>query len=74
MNTNLPEGIGPHEGRELELMQAGAKDLALFVELKPDGFESFVEQSAFALVATARLKNRRAAAVSRFSDSMNSRV
>jgi hypothetical protein len=50
MNTNLPEGVGPHEGREFELMQAGVKDLALFVELKPDGLESFVEQSEFAAV------------------------
>lgn len=50
MNTKLPEGIGPHEGREFELMQDGAKDLALFVELKPDGFESFVEQSSFAAI------------------------
>lgn len=28
----LPEGIGPHEGRELELMLAGKKPLAMFSE------------------------------------------
>jgi hypothetical protein len=27
-----PEGIGPHEGRELELMLAGKKPLAMFYE------------------------------------------
>ena len=28
----FPEGIGPHEGRELELMLAGKKPLAMFYE------------------------------------------
>jgi hypothetical protein len=28
----LPEGVGPHEGRELELMLAGKKPLAMFSE------------------------------------------
>ena len=28
----LPEGIGPHKGRELELMLAGKKPLAMFYE------------------------------------------
>jgi hypothetical protein len=33
----LPEGIGPHEGRELELMLAGKKPLAMFNDdLPPD--------------------------------------
>jgi len=29
----LPPGFGPHEGREIGLMRAGAKRLALFVEI-----------------------------------------
>lgn len=28
----FPEGVGPHEGRELELMLAGKKPLAMFYE------------------------------------------
>jgi hypothetical protein len=31
-NPELPEGVGPHEGRELELMLAGKKPLAMFSE------------------------------------------
>jgi hypothetical protein len=27
---DLPEGVGPHEGRELELMLAGVKPMAMF--------------------------------------------
>ncbi|MDK9721649.1 MAG: hypothetical protein OEL53_10755 [Rhodospirillales bacterium] len=30
MQGNLPPGIGPHEGRECELMLAGLKPLAMF--------------------------------------------
>jgi hypothetical protein len=33
---DLPEGIGPHEGRELELMLAGEKPAAMFNEDLPE--------------------------------------
>lgn len=32
---DLPPGIGPHEGRELELMLAGRKPLAMFYDAVP---------------------------------------
>ena len=33
-----PEGIGPHEGRELELMLAGEKPLAMFSDVIPSDY------------------------------------
>lgn len=43
MQTNeLPDGVGPHEGIEFELMREGKKNVALFFELKPDGLESIL--------------------------------
>ena len=35
----IPEGIGPHEGRELELMLSGEKPLAMFSDVIASGFE-----------------------------------
>lgn len=35
----LPPGVGPHEERELELMLAGAKPLAMFSDIVPASFE-----------------------------------
>lgn len=40
MNEDLPEGIGPHEGRELELMLAGIKPLAMFNDDIPEDMEA----------------------------------
>lgn len=42
----LPEGVGPHEGRELELMLAGRKPLAAFTDTIPTSFE--IPEAAFA--------------------------
>ena len=42
MNTyidDIPPGIGPHEGRELELMLAGEKPVAMFNDDIPEGLE-----------------------------------
>ncbi len=39
MRPDLPDGIGPHEGRELELMLSGEKPLAMFNDDLPDGME-----------------------------------
>lgn len=38
-----PDEIGPHEGRELELMCRGEKHVALFFEVKPPDFHEFLE-------------------------------
>ena len=37
-HPDLPEGIGPHEGRELELMLSGEKPLAMFVDVIPSDY------------------------------------
>lgn len=34
-SLEIPEGIGPHEGKELELMLAGKKPLAMFSDVFP---------------------------------------
>ncbi len=39
LEPELPPGVGRHEGREFDLMRAGQKDVALFIELKPDGLD-----------------------------------
>ncbi|MDP6688438.1 MAG: hypothetical protein QF384_02965 [Alphaproteobacteria bacterium] len=41
MDTGLdvPEGIGPHEHRELELMLSGKKPMAMFSDVVPPSFE-----------------------------------
>lgn len=39
MDDPLPPGIGPHEGRELELMLAGEKPLAMFNDHLPEDME-----------------------------------
>ena len=41
--VTLPDGIGPHEGREFTLMRAGSKHVALFFELEPDGLDEILE-------------------------------
>lgn len=35
----LPDGIGPHEGRELDLMLSGEKPLAMFCDIVPSPYE-----------------------------------
>lgn len=37
-STQLPDGIGPHNGREYELMATAKKCVALFFDLIPDEF------------------------------------
>ena len=53
---DLPEGIGPHEGREFDLMRRGEKHVAMFTDYEPDGladiladgrFSSFTDQREF---------------------------
>lgn len=39
MEDELPPGIGPHEGRELALMLAGKKPLAMFNDDWPTDWE-----------------------------------
>lgn len=40
---DLPEGVGPHEGQEFDLMRKGEKDVALFFELRPDGLDEILK-------------------------------
>ena len=44
-----PEGIGPHEGHEFDLMRKGTKDVALFFEIQPDGLDDILAEG-FALL------------------------
>lgn len=46
LSDDLPAGIGPHEGRELELMLAGRKLLATFCDVVPASYE--IPEAAFA--------------------------
>ena len=39
IRSDLPKGIGPHEGRELELMLAGEKPLAMFSDIVSSSYE-----------------------------------
>lgn len=41
--VTLPDGIGPHEGREFALMRAGSKHVSLFFELEPEGLDEIIE-------------------------------
>jgi len=56
----LPPGVGPHEGRELDLMLGGAKPLAMFCDVGPSGSEGWAYPEAFFAphVATGRLVMR----------------
>jgi hypothetical protein len=58
MSSSKPATIGPHEGRELELMIARTKPLSMFVEPIPSEFELFPEKEFDALVAEGRLIKR----------------
>ncbi len=40
MAIEFPPTLGPHEGRELELLLSGEKPIALFYEEVPDEFLS----------------------------------
>lgn len=42
MKPELPEGVGPHEGREFDLIRAGKKDIALFLDWEPEGLEDIM--------------------------------
>ena len=39
IRPETPNGIGPHEGRELELMLAGKKPLAMFSDIVPSSYQ-----------------------------------
>jgi hypothetical protein len=53
-----PAFVGPHEGRELDLMLAGTKPLSMFVEIVGDEVELFSEANFDALVSQGRLIKR----------------
>jgi hypothetical protein len=54
--------VGPHEGRELELMRSGLKPLSAFVEYVPRDCEVFPEGDFDALVSEGKLKKHVSAA------------
>ena len=47
--------VGPHEGRELELMLSGSKPLSMFIEPVESEFEYFPEEEFDKLVAQGKL-------------------
>lgn len=55
----LPAGIGPHEGRELELMLSGEKPLAMFYDIVPATIE-LPEAEFEPFVASGRIVKRTA--------------
>jgi hypothetical protein len=55
VSDNSRNSIGPHEGRELDLMIAGSKPLSMFVEPVPSDGCYFPEQDFDALVSEGRL-------------------
>ncbi|MBO6792101.1 MAG: hypothetical protein JJ894_16360 [Dinoroseobacter sp.] len=38
----LPDGVGPHEGQEFDLMRKGRKNVALFYDFEPEGLNDFL--------------------------------
>jgi hypothetical protein len=40
----LPDGVGPHEGCEFDLMRAGKKDVSYFCEIEPEGLEDMLRE------------------------------
>jgi hypothetical protein len=59
MNTDdhIPPEIGPHEGRELELLLAGKKPVAMFSDVIPQSFE-LPEKDFAPFVETGQLIRR----------------
>lgn len=47
MDFQLANGIGPHEGKELELMLAGKKQVAKFSDFIPASFVPYLETEKF---------------------------
>ena len=47
--------VGPHEGRELELMMTGTKPLSAFLEVLSEDVERFPQEDFDALGAQGRL-------------------
>jgi hypothetical protein len=39
IQSQVPKGIGPHEGKELELLLSGSKPLAMFSDIVPASFD-----------------------------------
>ncbi|MBW8302293.1 MAG: hypothetical protein K0M60_22105 [Hydrogenophaga sp.] len=52
MKGNLPDFVGPHEGKELELMKVRLKPLSMFTEELDSEYEMFPEQEFDENVAT----------------------
>ncbi len=46
-----PPGVGPHEGREFDLMRAGQKHVALFLDWEPEGMDAMLADGFLMLVS-----------------------
>lgn len=55
MTDPTPPYVGPHEGRELELMRAGSKPASMFLEPVDSDTEYFPEEEFDALVAEGKI-------------------
>ena len=53
--AKLPKFLGPHEGRELELMRLGKKPLSMFLEEIAPRFKLFPEEEFDDLVTAGKL-------------------
>lgn len=51
----LPPGIGPHEGREFELMATGAKSVAYFVEIAPENADAIIAARGYGRLDLPRM-------------------
>ena len=61
MSISTQTHVGPHEGRELELMLAGEKPLSMFVEPLDSTFEYLNGRSNSAAISLLPLKTQLAA-------------
>lgn len=55
---DLPDGVGPHEGREFDLMRRGTKHVAMFeAGYEPDGLADLLATGQFASFTDSRTFN-----------------
>lgn len=55
----MPAGIGPHEGREFDLMRAGRKAVALFFELRPEGLAEISADPSFSCLTFRSVEKKK---------------
>jgi hypothetical protein len=45
--ADLPPGVGPHEGREFDLIRRGEKHVAMFTDYEPDGLTELLSEGGY---------------------------